>query len=89
MMKAGTITIKSALQTEYRERSEAEIFFLRMFLKTNVPFFANYEQDVLYKLCQSLKQSSHAKGELIARKGDLADKMHVVMVGQAGVYFDK
>ena len=47
LVKAGNIKADEILNTEKVNRSEVANFFLKMYLKTNVPFFANFEGDVL------------------------------------------
>jgi hypothetical protein len=47
MQKANKFTILEILNTEKVNRSEAENFYLRLYLQNNVPFFLNFESDVV------------------------------------------
>jgi signal-transduction protein with cAMP-binding, CBS, and nucleotidyltransferase domain len=65
-----------------------ENFFLRMHLKTYIPFFKNFENDIMQKLLSKLDTHHYKKGDVIERKGDESDLMQIVVLGKVGIYFD-
>ena len=50
-VKTNKYSVKQILKTEVHDRSPNEHFFLRQYLKLNVPFFANYEGSILSNIC--------------------------------------
>jgi len=63
-------------------------FFLRMHLKTHVPFFKNFESYIMQNLFIKLDTHHFKKGEVIERKGDDSDLMYIVVIGKVGIYYD-
>ena len=61
---------------------------MRMHLKTNVPFFANYLGSVLENIYKVMEQRLYNKGEIIVRRGEVGTEMFVVIAGTVGVYMD-
>ena len=55
LLKQKKYQVKDVLSIPVKERSEEENFFLRMHLKVNVPFFANYMGNVLDNICMVMK----------------------------------
>ena len=47
--------LKDILDVPIESRSEKEKFYLKMYLKTNVPFFGNYSGTVLQNIAGVLK----------------------------------
>lgn len=62
MQKANKFTILEILNTEKVNRTEAENFYLRLYLQNNVPFFLNFEGDVVQKLFKNLDTHHFTKG---------------------------
>ena len=77
------------MQTELEDRTQEQSFYLRMHLKSKVPFFANYIGTVLENICRVLKQRVYKKDQRIVRKGDYGEEMFVILTGEVGIYLDK
>jgi len=89
MQKNKENSIREILKVQAKDRSSSQNFFLRMHLSMNVPFFANYNGQVLANVCNHLEQKVYDKGEIIIRKGDFGQELFVIMIGEAGVYVDE
>lgn len=88
MLNQNNRCIKGILHTEKVNRTEMDNFFLRMHLKTNVPFFQNFESHVMQNLFNKLDTYHFKKDDIIERKGDDSDLMYIVLIGKVGIYND-
>ena len=55
MQKGGTFVIKDILKIAPDDRTQEQKFYVRMHLKSEVPFFSNYLGSVLENICRVLK----------------------------------
>jgi hypothetical protein len=68
------------------QRSSDEEFYLRMFLKCEVPFFYDYDRHTLVSLASSFERVSFGRREIIYAPGQPATKMYVVLSGEVGIF---
>ena len=88
-LKANNFTILEILNTEKVNRSEAESFYLRLYIQNNVPFFLNFEGDVVQKLFKKLDTHHFSKGQIIEKQGESSDLMYIILVGRVGMYYNE
>ncbi|GAX74131.1 hypothetical protein CEUSTIGMA_g1580.t1 [Chlamydomonas eustigma] len=74
------------MQKKPYERSVEEMARLRNYLIKTQPFFSRFTRQVLEQMCRYLGYEEIPAGNYLWRKGDLADRMCVVMSGEASVW---
>lgn len=80
--------MRKIVRKPFVEQNDEEKFYFRMHLQIKIPFFERYDHLTMFNICKQLRQRVYDRGEVIAAKGDIADNMIVVLIGELGVYED-
>jgi CRP-like cAMP-binding protein len=59
-----------------------------MHIKENIQFFSGYQGYVLQNICEKFEQKVFDRGDVIAHKGELNNKMVILLFGKAAMYSD-
>ena len=59
-----------------------------MFLKFELPFFRQYDQQTIHGLCRVMDVKHLEPGDILFMKGEACSHMFVIITGQIGVYTD-
>jgi hypothetical protein len=74
------------IKTDPDERTKNSQFYLEMYLKTQVTFFAQFDKTTFRHLCSCMKLRKFKAGEMLTRKGQKCTRMLIIMQGAVGVY---
>jgi len=79
----------SCLQTAFYENLIPDMsFYVKMYIKYEVPFFKEYDLTTIHSLCKVMTLRTFNPGEVLFISGSPAVNIFIILSGEVGVYTD-
>lgn len=91
-IKIGIIDIMSIIQKVPDKRTPENCLHLSIYLQQRVDYFMNndfLDKEFMISLAEKMQCEVFKPGDILMRKGDIGDKMYVIIQGHLGVYMKK
>ena len=85
LQRKGIVDLVQIAKKAPEKRDKDDIQHLQTHLKFAVPFFYDYQADLLAKIAEKLVFQEFVKGEYLIKQGDVGDEMFILMKGKCQV----